>query len=54
MATLSKDEPWPQRRDNAVHPSMIDLANLGVRIVLLVYSITFVRRYPPPREFKEL
>jgi hypothetical protein len=33
---------------------MIELAHLGVLIVLLVYSITLVRRYPPPREFEEL
>jgi hypothetical protein len=33
---------------------MIELAHLGVLIVLLVYSITLVRRHPPPREFKEL
>jgi hypothetical protein len=54
MATLSKDEPWPQPGDNAFRPSMIELAHLGVLIVLLVCSITLVRRYPPPREFKDL
>jgi hypothetical protein len=28
---------------------MIELAHLGVLIVLLMYSITLVRRYPSPR-----
>jgi uncharacterized membrane protein (DUF373 family) len=54
MATLSKEGPWPQQGDNIFRSSMIELALLGLLIFLLVYSITLVRRYPPPREFKDL
>src|SRR5438105_15617525 len=54
MATLSKEGAWPKEGDNIFRYSMIELGLLGLLIFLLVYSITFVRRYPPPREFKDL
>ena len=54
MATLSKEGAWPKEGDNIFRYSMIELGLLGLLIFLLVYSITLVRRYPPPREFKDL
>jgi hypothetical protein len=54
MATLSKEGSWPQQGDSIFRSSMVELALLGLLIFLLVYSITLVRRYPPPREFKDL
>jgi uncharacterized membrane protein (DUF373 family) len=54
MATLSKEGPWRQQGDNVFRSSMIELALLGLLLFLLVYSITLVRRYPPPREFKDV
>lgn len=54
MATLSKEGPWPQQGGNVFRFSMIELALLGLLSFLLVYSVTLVRRYPPPREFKDL
>jgi hypothetical protein len=54
MATLSKEGSWPQQGDSIFRSSTVELALLGLLIFLLVYSITLVRRYPPPREFKDL
>lgn len=54
MATLGKEGSWSQLGETAVRSSMIELALLGLLIFLLVYSITLVRRYPPPREYKDL
>jgi hypothetical protein len=33
---------------------MIELGLLGLLVFVLVFSITLVRRYPPPKDFKDL
>jgi hypothetical protein len=50
----TKEGAWPKEADDIFRSSMIELGLLGLLIFLLVYSITLVRRYPPPREFKDL
>jgi hypothetical protein len=33
---------------------MLELGLLGFVVFILVLSITLVRRYPPPRDFRDL
>jgi uncharacterized membrane protein (DUF373 family) len=50
MTTLTKEATWS---NELFRSSMIELGLLGFLIIALVFSITLVRRYPPPRDFKD-
>ena len=54
MATLPSDAAWSNQANNAFRSSMIELGLLGLLILVLVFSITLVRRYPPPKDYKEI
>src|SRR5438094_9416555 len=47
MATLPREATWSNQ---AFRSSMIELGLLGFLVLILVFSITLVRRYPPPKE----
>jgi hypothetical protein len=54
MATLSREGTWTNQGESIFHSSMLELGLLGFVVFILVLSITLVRRYPPPRDFRDL
>jgi hypothetical protein len=55
-ATLSKEGAWTTEGASGIfHSSMIELGLLGLLVLVLVVSITLMRRYAPtPKELPEL
>jgi len=54
IATLTREGSWSNQGQSIFRSSMIELGVLGFVIFVLVFSITLVRRYPPPKDFKDL
>jgi hypothetical protein len=54
MATVTREGSWANQGESIFRSSMIELGLLGVLVFVLVFSVTLVRRYPPPREFKDV
>ena len=46
MATLSKELVWTSDSTQVFRSSMIELGLLGLLVLVLVFSITLLRRYP--------
>jgi hypothetical protein len=55
-ATLSKEGAWTTEGASGIfHSSMIELGLLGLLVLVLVVSITLIRRYAPtPKQLPEL
>lgn len=52
-ATLTKERTWSAEGASIFRASMIELALLGLLILILVFSITLLRRYaPPPKDLE--
>lgn len=49
-ATLSKGGPWTPEVASIFRASMIELALLGLLVLILVFSITLLRRHPESTE----
>ncbi len=49
-ADLIKEGNWTKGGESVFHASMLELALLGVLILILVYSITLLRRSEPGRD----
>jgi hypothetical protein len=47
MATLDKEAAWTNASAIAFRNSMIELGLLSLLVLILVFSITLLRRYPP-------
>jgi hypothetical protein len=47
MATLGKEAAWTNEGAQVFHASMIELGLLSLLVLVLVFSITLLRRYPP-------
>jgi hypothetical protein len=47
MATVPKEGKWPTDAASGFHLSMIELGLLGLLVLILVFSITLLRRYAP-------
>jgi hypothetical protein len=47
MATLGKELVWTSDSTQVFRSSMIELGLLGLLVLVLVFSITLLRRYPP-------
>lgn len=47
MATLAKEAAWTNDSAIAFRNSMIELGLLSLLVLVLVFSITLLRRYPP-------
>jgi hypothetical protein len=47
MATLAKEAAWTNDSAIAFRHSMIELGLLSLLVLVLVFSITLLRRYPP-------
>jgi Phosphate-starvation-inducible E family len=47
MATLTKEGSWSSDGVGIFRAAMIELGLLGLRVLVLVFSITLLRRYPP-------
>jgi hypothetical protein len=54
MSTLTKEARWSNQGENIFRSSMLELGLLGLLVFVLVFSITLVRRYPPPKDFKDV
>ena len=52
MAT--REANWSNQGESVFRSSMIELGLLGLIVFVLVFSITLVRRYPPPKDFKDV
>jgi hypothetical protein len=53
-ATLTKQGSWTGQGEGIFRASMIELGLLGVLVLVLVFSITLLRRYAPvPKDYKE-
>ena len=52
MAT--REANWSNQGESVFRSSMIELGLLGLLVFVLVFSITLVRRYPPPKDFKDV
>jgi hypothetical protein len=50
-ATLTKDGAWSTEVVSIFRASMMELGLLGVLILILVFSITLLRRSTPPTEY---
>ena len=46
MATLTKEASWSNDGAGIFRASMIELGLLGLLVLVLVFSITLLRRYP--------
>ncbi len=47
MATLTKEGNWSSDGASIFRAAMIELGLLGLLVLVLVFSITLLRRYPP-------
>lgn len=54
MATFPREPTWSNQGESIFRSSMIELGLLGFVVFILVFSITLVRRYPPPKDFKDV
>src|SRR6266576_784157 len=54
MATLTKEPSWSNQGESIFRSSMLELGLLGLLVFVLVFSITLVRRYPPPKDFRDV
>src|SRR5437660_9036759 len=54
MATLTKEASWSNQGESIFRSSMLELGLLGLLVFVLVFSITLVRRYPPPKDFRDV
>jgi uncharacterized membrane protein (DUF373 family) len=54
MATLSRESAWSSQGESIFRASMIELGLLAVLVLILVFSITLVRRYPPPKNYEDV
>src|SRR5437868_9405023 len=54
MATLTREASWSNQGESIFRSSMLELGLLGLLVFVLVFSITLVRRYPPPKDFKDV
>jgi uncharacterized membrane protein (DUF373 family) len=55
MSTLSKDGNWLPGGKSVFEDSLIELGLLGLLVLVLVFSITLLRRYAPaPKELREI
>jgi uncharacterized membrane protein (DUF373 family) len=52
MAT--REANWSNQGESVFRSSMIELGLLGLIVFVLVFSITLVRRYPTPKDFKDV
>jgi uncharacterized membrane protein (DUF373 family) len=50
MATLSKEGRWVTDGASVFHASLLELGLLGLLVLVLVFSITLLRRAPSPKE----
>ena len=50
MATLSKEGKWTADGASVFRASLIELGLLGLLVLVLVYSITLLRRTPATKE----
>jgi len=54
-ATLTKEGTWSTQGASIFRASMVELGLLGLLVLILVFSITLLRRYAPaPKELLEL
>jgi len=54
-ATLTKEGTWSTQGASIFRASMVELGLLGLLVLILVFSITLLRRYAPaPKELIEL
>jgi hypothetical protein len=54
-ATLTKSTSWSTEGAGIFRATMLELGLLGVLILILVFSITLLRRYAPaPKEIENL
>jgi hypothetical protein len=53
MATLTKEGSWSNDQVSIFQAAMIELGLLGLLVLVLVFSITLLRRYPPPLKDSE-
>jgi uncharacterized membrane protein (DUF373 family) len=54
MATLTREANWSNQGESIFRTSMIELGLLGLLVLIFVFCITLVRRYPPPPDFKNM
>jgi hypothetical protein len=54
MATLPKEATWSSQGESIFRASMIELGLLGLLVLIFVFCITLVRRYPPPKDAKDV
>jgi hypothetical protein len=50
MSTLAKGDSWVPNGESIFHASMLELGLLVALVLVLVFSITLLRRYAPPPE----
>jgi hypothetical protein len=50
MATLTKGDSWTTNGESIFRASMLELGLLVVLILVLVFSVTLLRRYAPAPE----
>jgi hypothetical protein len=54
-ATLTKGETWSTEGASIFRASMIELGLLGLLVLILVFSITLLRRFAPaPKDFEDV
>src|SRR6267154_832435 len=53
MATLTKEGNWSSDGASIFRAAMIELGLLGLLVLVLVFSITLLRRYPPTSKDSE-
>ncbi len=54
-ATLTKEGKWSPEGASIFRASMVELGLLGLLVLVLVFSITLLRRYAPsPKDLKDL
>jgi uncharacterized membrane protein (DUF373 family) len=54
MATLTRETGWANQGESIFRSSIVELGLLSVLVFVLVFSITLVRRYPPPKDFQDV
>jgi uncharacterized membrane protein (DUF373 family) len=54
MSTLTKEARWSNQGESIFRSSTVELGLLGLLVFVLVFSITLVRRYPPPKDCKDV
>ena len=54
MTTLTREATWSNQGESIFRSSMIELGLLGLLVFVLVFSISLLRRYPPPKGFEDV